>query len=484
MKKQVKYLMAFILVGLISSCQDAIDITQEGTLTDDVTYETVTDLQYGLNGVYSQYSKFTEINFNAVFTDNVKNGASSNGQNKSLYNHVLDPSSGSASGIWNNRYATINYANRVLAAYESMTFDDPAKEAEAKVIAGQLYAMRAMCHFDLFKYFSASYTDENALAVPIMNFVPEDVSYLPTRNTVGETYTFIKSDLDKAYDLLANASLSNIYLTQDAVQAIRARVKLYKQDYSAAINIANDLLAKYPIATPAQYVDVFKDQSDAGVIFKQKYTANDGGVASLFYFNKPRIDGDPFVEMSNELFNKLDPNDVRYGVLLRTPSAPGGSQIVGPNSPDNILLINKYPGSDRGLLVNDVKVIRSAEMLLIKAEAQARENQPASAQATIQTLLNNRYASNVPTVSYGDKIDALKGVLKQRRFELGYEGFRYLDIKRFRSALNIGITRNPVDCASYSASSCTLSKNDHRWVFPIPQTELNANDKIEQNDGY
>lgn len=497
MKTQIKFIAVLFLIGMLGSCQDAIDIDQKGTLTSDVTFETVSDLQYGLSGVYDAYWKFDEINFNAVFTDNVKNGANSNGQNQSLYNHVLDPTTQMVLStvnpdklhtVWGNRYVTINYANRVLEAYNKMSFDDPAKQAKADVIAGQLYAMRAMCHFDLFKYYAASYTDQNALAVPIMDFVPEDVGYQPTRNTVGEVYTFIKGDLDKAYDLLANASLSNIYMTQDAVQAVRARVKLYKQDYADAIALTNDLLAKHPLATPTQYIDVFKDQSNAGVIFKHTYTANaeskQEGVVSIFYFNKAALDGSPYVEMSNELFNLLNPNDVRYNVLLLSPNAQQGSVIVGTNSPDNILLINKYPGSSRGQRTNDVKLIRSAEMLLIKAEAQARQNQPSLAQATIQTLLNNRYTSNVPTVSYGDQVDALKGVLKQRRIELAYEGFRFLDIKRFREALNIGITRNPVDCASYNATNCSLSKNDYRWTLPIPQNELNANQKITQNDGY
>src|SRR5699024_2821336 len=128
---------------------------------------------------------------------------------------------------------------------------------------------------------------------------------------------------------------------------------------------------------------------------------------------------------------------------------------------------------------------RSAEMLLIRAEAKARTGDVAGAQDDIQLLLDNRYTANTPIVNFhNDKHEALLSILKQRRIELAFEGHRYLDLKRFRNVTNQGITRLAVDCASYSVPQCALPKDDHRWVFPIPTSELKANSVIKQNPGY
>src|SRR5699024_5846730 len=116
------------------------------------------------------YSNFSAINFNAVFTDNVKNGASSNGQNQQRYNHTLTPAN--APGIYRSRYATINFANRVIEGYESLDITDQATQDEADVILGQLYALRALAHFDLLQYYAESYTDDSALGITTMDFVP------------------------------------------------------------------------------------------------------------------------------------------------------------------------------------------------------------------------------------------------------------------------------------------------------------------------
>lgn len=479
-------------MGLITSCEDAIDIDQAGVITDDNVFENVEDLQRGLNLVYSAYNNFDAINFNAVFTDNIKNGSESAGQNKSLYNHVLNSSTSMTDGgtigsttIWGGRYTVINYANRVLEAYQKLTFDKPSDLSKAKVIAGQLYGIRAMCHLDLYQYFSESYTDNSKLSVPIMDFVPEDVHYEPTRNTVGEVYDFINSDLDKAEQDMGNADLGKEYLSKAAFEALRARLLLFHAgddptELQMAKDAANSVLATVPlVASTSQYVDIFTDQDDKGVVFKKRMTENNAQIAHLFYFNEVDPSPDPYVEMSNGLYNELSSNDVRRQVMVGP-----NSNFVGTDDPDNQLLIYKYPGSQRGAMINDLKLIRSAEMQLIVAEAEARMGQPGDAAATVQALVNVRYNSGTPTISYANKHDALIGILAQRRLELAYEGHRFLDLKRFRNVTNDGIVRNPVDCESFNASDCNLSKNDYRWIMPIPQGEINGNSIIQQNPGY
>jgi hypothetical protein len=69
---------------------------------------------------------------------------------------------------------------------------------------------------------------------------------------------------------------------------------------------------------------------------------------------------------------------------------------------------------------------------------------------------------------------------RERRLELAYEGHRYYDMKRFGTDVDRSSTG---DCGAASGS-CQLPANDYRWVMPIPQSEIFANDNITQNPGY
>ena len=58
-------LVSFSMLLFITSCNDAIEIDPEDQLVDEVTFETVDDLQLGLNGAYARYNLENEIVFNA-----------------------------------------------------------------------------------------------------------------------------------------------------------------------------------------------------------------------------------------------------------------------------------------------------------------------------------------------------------------------------------------------------------------------------------
>lgn len=484
MTKQIKFLAILLFVGMFIACDDARDIDQDGTPTDDEIFETVEDLEKGLNGAYQAYTTFDQINFNAIFSDNAKNGKSSNGQNASLYAYNLTTTTDEAEGIWVGHYQLINRANRVLEAYEDLDLSAD-EQAEADEIAGQLYALRALGHMELYMYYAEAYNQDDKLAVPIMTHVEDNLDYQPSRNTVGEVVDFVREDLHEAKQLLDGADLSVKYIDAAGAQGLEARLELFRENWNTADSLATELYTEYGVTSMDNYLDMHADQSDDGVIFKRTYVDRTDEIAGIFYFNNVDIDGDPYVEVSNDLFNILDPDDIRFKSIVVDPDDDAGSEVVGENDIDNVLLINKYPGSSRGPMTNDYKALRGAEMLLIAAEAQARQGDVGTAEQTIQELLDERYPSgDAPTVSYADDNEALKDILEQRRIELAFEGHRFLDIKRFRDITNQGIDRNEMDCISYSVEDCNLSKDDYRFTMPIPQVELNANGEIEQNPNY
>ncbi|OIQ21060.1 MAG: hypothetical protein BM557_04705 [Flavobacterium sp. MedPE-SWcel] len=492
MKKIFKFSLLALFIGF-TSCEDATDIIQDSELGEEVAYRTLGDLQTGLNGVYAAYTPDSGSNgtgdailFNDLFTDNMKRGIASTGQGNEVYGFFMQPGSQFPGTLWSNRYAVINFSNRLLRAYDRIVpgLEEDADIETAERIKAQALTLRALCHFDLLQYFTEDYQNTTSLAVPILDIVPQTNQVFP-RNTAGEVFDFIIGDLEQASTLIGDfgdvdANVEHpFYVSQDVINAIRARVALYQGDYTLAGNLASALLADHAIITnPTDYFNMFiSDEPKSEQIFTLARLQGDNGVVALYYANQATIDGSPFFEMSNGLLNTFSNDDVRRQVLLET-----SSNYVGLDSPDNVLLIGKYRGSAADQTVNHIKLIRSSEMLFILAETQARAGSLTEAANSIASLRGAR-TGTTPALTYATTGEALTDILLERRKELAFEGHRYLDLKRLGVELGIGINRNPTDCGSFFAS-CGLPSTDYRFTLPIPRVEIRANPTIEQNTGY
>jgi len=479
---------------LLFSCDDAYDIQQRGELDEETAFQSIEDIESGLIGVYGSYNpdgggngNGNSVYFNAIFTDNLKAGIDNNGQGLQIYQFLLQPSSNPAATIYGGRYATINFANRILRAIDNLELEeleDPDEQADRQDqldnIQGQLLAIRALCHFELLQYYSTDPSDPSALGVAIFDFVPEvGVNYL--RESNENVYAFVNEDLTMAQQLLEDnpGNFDDIFfITELAVKAIQSEVALYQGEYASAIDLADDILSQVPLASRDDYIDTFTDNGDAEEIFTLSRGQDEGQVAGLFYFNAVGATGGAYLEVSNELEQLLDADDVRRDVIIFNES-----NIVGPNDEDNLILIGKYPGSGDGALINDYKVYRSGEIQLIKAEAQARLGNLDDAENTMEELRDIRFDNDQDSPDYSDLTEALIDILEERRLELAFEAQRYLDLKRIGQEVNVDIERNAADCASFSAP-CALDTGDYRFTLPIPQTELNANRDITQNPEY
>ena len=499
MKKLNKILFVGLLAVLMG-CNDAIDIRQPGRLDAANAFRSVEDLQLGLLNVYDQWDLTPEIALASNFCDEVSVGFDSGGQGFALYDFVLNAGSAAASDFWVRNYRSNNRATILIEAAASIT-PDASEQDQYNNILAQAHAIRAYANLELLTYFSPDPTDDSTLAAPVIDFVP-GLGIQPSRDTTGDLWAYIDSDLNLAASLSTEQSNAT-FISRDAITAMRARAALTRRDYTTAATLASQLLASYPIANTTQYQLMFLDADNTEIIFKLERTVNDnydgqgstnndvgafagGWAGARFAFVDATLTGSPYFEMDRGLFNLMDPADVRFTVNV----AP--SSVINPNydtDPDpvntDILVIQKYPGSEGQPLMNDLKVFRSAEMLLILAEARAAQNDLAGAAALIDQLRDARFGSDQAAPSYGSQADAFAGILDERRIELSFEGHRYKDLKRLGVAANRGIDRDMTDCTN-QGNACTLAASDFRFTLPIPIVEINGNPGIasQQNPGY
>jgi len=494
--KNINKILQFVLVTfLVIGCNDAIDIEQPGRLGAEQAFSTVADLQLGLLGSYDEFDTTPEIQFNAVFTDEIAIGFDNGGQGISdgEYGFVLNSDSNAPRALWNNYYSALKSVNIVIEAAALIT-PEAGEQDEYNNILGQLYGLRAFAHFQLISYLSTDYTDDSTPGTILVDFVPTIDQFLP-RNTTGEIFASITSDLDMAESLLT-AENSTYLISKDFSTALRARMAVYRGQYTQANTYATQLLAKYPIANRSQYSGMFTDTDETETIFKLARTVGDnydgqgatgsglagGWAGANFAFISATFDGSPYFEMSRTVFNMLDTDDIRYDVNVDGTSVIDPDYATNNVAADDVLVIRKYPGKDGQPLMNDLKIFRASEMLFIKAEALADANDLVGAATLIKQLRDARFGSDQTLPVYANQADAFGAILDERRIELVYEGHRYKDLKRLGQRANRSIDRDPIDCAVNGA--CDLSISDHRFTMPITLDELDANPNIQQNPNY
>lgn len=497
-KVNLFYILSLLFVAV--SCNDAIEIDQPGRLDEDAAFQTVDDLQAGLFGVYDRLDITPEIAFTAIFTDELAIGFDSGGQGLQDYGFTLNAGSAAPSAIWTRSYAAINAANRLIRAADLITPEE-GEQSEYNNILGQAYAIRAYQHFRLQSFFTTDLTDDSALGVIAVDFVPTIDQEL-LRNTNAEVFALINEDLDRAQSLITVED-DPLYISEDFVKALRARMAAYRQNYAVAGPLAEELLNKYDLATQEEYEDIWSDESNAEIIFKLERTIGDsydvqgatgtpagtGWLGARFAFVGPGVDGSPYFEMGRSLFNLLDTADVRYDALVHPSSVVDPDYASGDGGETNdILVVDKYAGSEGRPLMNDQKIFRSAEMLLILAEVRADagdiNGESGSTASLIKRLRDARFDDDTELPEYANQTQAFADILEERRIELAFEGHRYLDLKRMGERANSGVMKDPVDCAFNGA--CTLAPTDHRFTFPLPIVEFNANPGLreQQNPGY
>lgn len=278
----------------LNSCQDALDIKQAGELQEQDLFTSVANLNEVLNGsVYAQLDPIDEIYFTAVFTDEVKPGSGSGGQEYSLHRHFLDPSSSvitggtvgtiASDGIWMNNYKVINRVNRLLEGAKKITPVSIEEKNSYNAILAQARAIRAYCYVQLEAYFSSDMKNPNALGVILLKDVPSTEAQLP-RAKNQDVYDFINADLDYARDILGNSTNPRRYqVDKNFVNAVAARFNLYRGEMTLAKKNAE-------LVINGSGLSLTKATPMTGTNSQVLVTEADGSVFQSGPFNEPPVD--------------------------------------------------------------------------------------------------------------------------------------------------------------------------------------------------
>ncbi|MCP9292250.1 RagB/SusD family nutrient uptake outer membrane protein [Gracilimonas sediminicola] len=389
---------------------------------------------------------------NEVRSDNMWSSSASN-RFGAPSQHVYTTNNGYALSFWDTPYEAIANANIAINA-------ELESSPEVDHIKGQAYFLRALLHFDLVRTFGQQHAGGTA-GVPIITTYNEG-NLLPARATVQEVYDAVISDLETAEDLIDPSIAGDVTVpTYWAIKALQSRVLLTTGDYPGAIAAADDVIDNGPFTIPADSTALaaaWATDESSNSIFELGYTpTNNAGNNSIARIYQNTNYGD--VEMNQATYDLYATDDYRFG-LVAVEDVSGDNQYR---------LVGKYPDEING--DDNIRMLRIEEVILNKAEAQARNNATGLEIATtLNQLADNRYPVSpyVGTASLAD-------VLLERRLELLGEGDYFHT--QMRDEQDIAPDEDP-------GGFQTLVYPDFRSAFPIPQVEMDANSSMVQNTGY
>lgn len=458
-----------------------MDLQPIDQIPSENAVKTFADLTAAVNGVYGGILARRDIHLTAFITDEGRLGTGTGYRNVGniLFNWMYvsdtqDFRDAEQGGIWTNLYSVIYRANRVLELMVNVPTTTTTEAALKTQYRGELLAIRAYCHFNLLRWYAetAEYTPDRRGVVVSTEAPKSPGSYFPARNKQSEVIAQVSTDLTEAKSLIPTSFTDVNRITRIAVAALQCRVALHTRQWQEVVDRATEVLAVQPITNRANYAALWTTRvlpanQSSEVIWKYAVTTANRGTYAIGSLFQDVGTGSIQLSPSQKLLNSYDQtNDIRYPTFFR------------PGTPTILQKYGAVVGSNGEQFDYDIKMIRSSEILLARAEAYAELNQLTPANTDLANLRTNRITGYVHT-AITDKPTMISEIYLERFRELCFEGQRYHDLRR----RSLPIQRDISDVVNNAAIQTMLATNP-KYLLPIPQQEVFANPNIGQNPGY
>lgn len=411
----------------------------------------------------------------------------------------INPDEGKLGDIFGSSYILIGRANTVLQKLRSVKDGIFTTPNLKNYNIGEMLFLRAFAHFTLWNLFGTAPVDTIRLV---------STSQLNPPSSKGtELLDQAISDLQQAATLLpttpwdatdvGRATVNSAYGLLGKCLVFRATVNKSPVDYSAAIDAFNKINGVDLVSNFEDNFDVNKENNQeslfefqagvpiAGAGTTNYWLANDAvniGVASAYYASFGAPSGNQYVGggtyvATNKLMTIFDPADPRLPLTLTT-----GSGYI-----NKYILNNKTEGCCGITSVNNTRILRYADVLLLQAEAVLQSGGNTSTAIglinRVRARARNMVAGGtVPAdldASVTDKTTIMQWVMDERLRELAAEGHRWYDLRRWALAGMVTLNNS-----FFSSVATNLSFDAHYLNFPIPSSETSKNPNITQNTGY
>jgi hypothetical protein len=468
-----KFMTACLIGCTLFSCKKMLELNPKQSIDAGIALNTEQGVNAATTGIYARLQSVNQYgrNYYAIaeaLADNVYHS----GNSSQLANECSN-APGAHFTNWQSCYYAINQSNLVLDALKIL----PASQQYKDGIAAQVYFLRALFYHDLARTMAydptAIYAPANKGGVPIVTNGVNDIDEISfeERASIPAVYERIYDDLDSSYACFNrnNAQTSVHKASKAAVVALYTRVALYNGDYQTALDKATEslTLSGSKFQTNGNYINAWRAEAHPESIFEVKFNVNenlgsDNSLRGMFttraFLTDVTASIHGVIVVKPSFYDLMPAGDVRKGLYMNG---------LGANVAR--LECTKYISKNKVANLDNVPVIRVSEVYLNRAEAAYKTGTPAGEAQALADLNTIRERAGLTAVNLSGQA-LLDEILLQRRLELAFEGHRFFDLKR-----------NGMDIIKETGN---ILFTDYRMLPRIPIREVNANSKLEQNEGY
>lgn len=499
-----KVLLLLLLVTSVAGCKkEFINRNPLDTYASENFWRNEDDVKIGIAGAYATLNRGEGFGPFLVWWDGLSDDGfvwSAPWQNTGQ-GQVEATSTGPIQDVYYNNYRSIGVCNYFLANVGKAKLS----EAITNAYSAEVRFLRAYYYLQLSEIYGPVMITEKPAVL-------EDLQTKLPRSSKQDVVKFMVQDLDFAIANLPNTAYTG-RVVKGTAQGLKARVLLYNGRWAEAAAAANEVIASKKFALFNDYRGLFikpqqRATANTEVMFSIRFQAPNlthqydyriGWPAfatvqalGLLVESYEATDGRPIT--SSPLYNPARPYENRDPRLRYNVYTPGHKPWVAGNSPDSSFvpqvevrtgfMIRKGIDESRSpygyntISDQDIVLLRYADVLLMYAEAQNEATGPDQSVYNAVNEVRARPGVNMPPLPVGLTKDQMRVRIRQeRRSELPFEGLRYFDLLRWKTAKDVlsSIT-NP--------GGAKRKFEDKHYLWPIPQGEINILGKEYQNPGY
>jgi hypothetical protein len=457
-----------LLIGICfaqTSCEDFVEVdVSDNKIVSEMVFGSDETANSAVTGIYNELFK-AEFSNGGFYSVSLLGGLSADefrttALNEELLefgeNEILAENSYNLL-LWSSAYNIIYMCNAVMDGLEKY---DGVSSAMKVQLLGETAFVRAFVYLYLVNLYGE---------VPLILSPDYRTNALASRSDAQEIYKSIISDLEMAITNLGDTFLEGqrIRPNKFTALALLARVHLYRENWEKAEEASTQVIGSTSNFDLVNNLDeVFLANSKEAI---WQITPAGGGLSfatnegRILILTSPPPDSQKPVALTNDLIGSYADVDIRK------------EHWIGKlDTEDEVYHYPfKYKVNSADVITEYSMVLRLAEQYLIRAEARA---QLGKISESISDLNKIRARANIGTISAMAPIigrdQLLDSLHLERRRELFTEwGHRWLDLKRTERASDV-------------LGSIKTSWQTSDGLYPIPESEIDKNPNLEQNNGY
>ena len=458
-------------------------------------YSTREDMKGLRDAMYSSWTKDIQekgyldwLVYAECRADNAYGGNPGTGELMAIEANKQDGENKNVVRDWDWYQGQVSNCNNIICNIDRIKEADPTMtDKEYREWKSEAYCWRA------WNLFQMSYIWGD---IPLVNTIPPAITaenieevydeYFPGRTPIADIYAQIISELEYACENAPDTDPANKHLfTKAFAHGMLARIyaEATARDWSkvaqhcaAVEGMGYKLVDDYAQMWAYDEADAVRNTSES--IFEITWSKSNGNWVWMMFHR-----------------NAYNPDDSYSWIKWITPSRDliAAYDAEGDTERKNACIVydeaiwsNYYPGDAYAFMhkvptnASSIILMRLGEIYLLHAEALAMTGDLAGATEYVNKVRTRAGIKNISVPSSQEAM--IDAILRERRLELAFEGFRFFDLLRHGFERTKAIHDAMPQQDSYWQPRFPLT--EETVFMPIPQTALDNNPSLVQNPGY